>query len=1420
MALITGFNGSLTGQASSTTSATEEIAAATRYLVEGAVDMGGATPALIEGKSYVSSTTGGGFTENYIYVASAGSWLEVVPTEGIEVYDRATDTEYVVGADGSLGAGGNGGTTTVVDVLTSTSATSALSANQGNVLDGKKLEIPVEVNLNNDATAALPTGQKAGYTVKFLNADAAGTTMGAANPLTVNTGEVWAVRNGVTASSNDGADWIQVAGEGNPTGGDLLADGTVAMTADLDLGGNKLINLATGVNPSDAVTKQQLDDSLSALGTVEHEAADIAARDALLAADLSIGDNVFVTDASGDTTVDAGWALYRVTAVTPALGFLKIHEQEGLDVSVRTTLQSWQAANDYVAGQLVEQDHRTLKAKAAFTSAATFTAAEAANWACVGQTSWTVWAPSTIYVEGELVRYVNRLYRCSATFTSATDFNIGNFPLEFNGETLADWAADTRYEVGQLAKRNNLVLQRAFQVSGGGVSESTFDATEAARWIALSQPVPFEDWQDDTVYVAGQQVNFGGLFYSRISSGKSGVDFAPADWNLSYSGFASDVAAQLEKWDRSTAGEGHELSEEFIDGTYYVRLSGNSTTDFAFFGTQVSPDGDRTVRLRIRRDTGATANGNLRFSSPNGYVDFIFNPTNGTTTIETGTIGPDVNAPTILHSVTRIDSFEWVLRYPAPNDDSLDYFLVLIPDHSSLITPTTPDVALAGGIDISLMNIDYDYVPAGETVATRIDSSLAPVNELLSASTDSGIVKLFTNIDVTNLATLSVDAGQTLNGITDGTFLFSNYPAETQFRADEVAGGWTVSVSGASTTQERMIYSLRGISLVDMSAQTSGGITTIDLGNMLPSVSTDGGTFPVAEIDGMSARTGNVITIPAGHGGTYRMGYLLNHDDTSITGTSTSQSTTDTNRAGIRINGSAIQWLSLDDGTGLPDLFDRGSYTLIEFNENDQIEIVVNSDASGGNEEWIVFFSLEEVDTSEVVLAGMVQATDLASVVYTLSADASGIVCPFDQGQGDTSKIPNAAGTITLPVGKHRIVPHATRQNAVLDYELYDVTNSAVLERYSNSGTSQDASQGSAAPHYLTVSVPTQIQIREGGGATSVVWNGREAGIDAGHDDALYNYACWLDIQQVSTASVVTPGNVPVEDLEVLLVDALTDYTMPQSADTTASYTLPNGVTWNDIISAYEYIDIQLETSVHAAESRFHIDRINPTETLEIALFDTRFVLLTIDPDINTGDFSLQAAGAGMALNDFEIRGVKKQKTVVSIKATDAEFFPPTDYTPVLHATTTDPVPSGTTAILGTYSGVVGPDSGDKGMLEINIQYAQTVAGTAGDGTYFFGLPAGFTVDPTYIQAVATDPEDMRAWGVLTHVTDDTSDTHQNGEIHLIQNAGGTASGLAMSSHDDLQGSLSRAYVDNTFYDVAVAVMEYKLFAKVPVVRV
>ena len=76
----------------------------------------------------------------------------------------------------------------------------------------------------------------------------------------------------------------------------------------------------------------------SSVGTTERVVADIAARDALTG--LTIGDQVFVTDATGDATVTTGGAIYRWTGA----GWNKIFEAEGMDaVSATSNLA-------YVAG--------------------------------------------------------------------------------------------------------------------------------------------------------------------------------------------------------------------------------------------------------------------------------------------------------------------------------------------------------------------------------------------------------------------------------------------------------------------------------------------------------------------------------------------------------------------------------------------------------------------------------------------------------------------------------------------------------------------------------------------------------------------------------------------------------------------------------------------------------------------------------------------------------------------------------------------------------------------------------------------------------------------------------------------------------------------------------------------------------------
>ena len=62
------------------------------------------------------------------------------------------------------------------------------------------------------------------------------------------------------------------------------------------------------------------------VGTTQFEVADIAARNALT--NVTIGDRVFVVDATTDATVDAGWAIY----VWRGAAWTKVAEEEGLDV--------------------------------------------------------------------------------------------------------------------------------------------------------------------------------------------------------------------------------------------------------------------------------------------------------------------------------------------------------------------------------------------------------------------------------------------------------------------------------------------------------------------------------------------------------------------------------------------------------------------------------------------------------------------------------------------------------------------------------------------------------------------------------------------------------------------------------------------------------------------------------------------------------------------------------------------------------------------------------------------------------------------------------------------------------------------------------------------------------------------------------
>ena len=69
--------------------------------------------------------------------------------------------------------------------------------------------------------------------------------------------------------------------------------------------------------------------------------ATIAARDAAGTGSLSVGAISFVTDASADSTVDSGWAIYRWNGTA----WTKIYEGESIDTSV------WNGSWDTLIGK-------------------------------------------------------------------------------------------------------------------------------------------------------------------------------------------------------------------------------------------------------------------------------------------------------------------------------------------------------------------------------------------------------------------------------------------------------------------------------------------------------------------------------------------------------------------------------------------------------------------------------------------------------------------------------------------------------------------------------------------------------------------------------------------------------------------------------------------------------------------------------------------------------------------------------------------------------------------------------------------------------------------------------------------------------------------------------------------------------------
>lgn len=199
-------------------------------------------------------------------------------------------------------------------------------------------------------------------------------------------------------------------------------------------------------------------------------------------------------------------------------------------VNVDPIVVDWIAATAYSDKGLAIESGRTLRRSSAGTSAATFTAVEAASWDLLAQGTVSAWAATTIYMAGELVQAgANQIVKRTATGTSGAAYDATEAAdwSVVNDATISAWVAATNYPAQTLIEQNGVLLTR----TASGDSGATFDTAEAGAWTYVSQ-VSVSAFAGTAVYPANVQISQAGKLYAATAAFTSTATFVDADWTL------------------------------------------------------------------------------------------------------------------------------------------------------------------------------------------------------------------------------------------------------------------------------------------------------------------------------------------------------------------------------------------------------------------------------------------------------------------------------------------------------------------------------------------------------------------------------------------------------------------------------------------------------------------------------------------------------------------------------------------------------------------------------------------------------------------------------------------------------------------------------------------------------------------------
>jgi len=232
----------------------------------------------------------------------------------------------------------------------------------------------------------------------------------------------------------------------------------------------------------------------------------------------------------------------------------------------------WAGATGYLTADMVKSGIYFIRRIANGTSAASFSAAEAAAWSYMGQSTIPAFSASTVVVSGGLIRDEGVLWQRISAGTTGGAFNLAEKALwnKITATSLTTWGGSTSYLQGELAQNSGVTLLRI----ADGTSAATFTAAEAGDWTYVGQS-DVSSFSGSSVYVAGTQISEEGVLWSRLAAGTSGATFNSAEKVF----WGKLTASSVSLWTGSLPYLAGEISKS---GSVIMRRTADGTSAASF----------------------------------------------------------------------------------------------------------------------------------------------------------------------------------------------------------------------------------------------------------------------------------------------------------------------------------------------------------------------------------------------------------------------------------------------------------------------------------------------------------------------------------------------------------------------------------------------------------------------------------------------------------------------------------------------------------------------------------------------------------------------------------------------------------------------------------------------------------------------